>query len=135
MIEATGGARLGIVILAVADLARARAFYESAFGWAAEVDTAVYVEFRLPAGMRVGIYERAAFGRNVGQAPDEVRAGSVAPTELYLFPDDHDATEARLLAAGGRRLSALARRDWGDDVAYFADPDGTVIALARSPAG
>ena len=129
----TGDARLGIVILAVADLARARAFYGSAFGWSADVDTAVYVELRLPAGMRLGIYERRAFGRNVGEAPVEVAAGSLSPIELYLFPDDLDVAIARLLAAGGRELSPLAHRDWGDDVAYFADPDGNIIALARSP--
>ena len=29
-------------------------------------------------------------------------------------------------------LSPLAPRDWGDEAAYFADPDGVVIAVARS---
>jgi hypothetical protein len=28
-------------------------------------------------------------------------------------------------------LDPLRRRDWGDEVAYFADPDGNVVALAR----
>ena len=127
------GARLGIVILAVGDLARAADFYRAAFGWPAEVETPVYVEFRLPAGMRLGLYRREAFGRNVGAAPHERPPGSLAPTELYLFPVDLEFSLERALAAGARLLSPIARRDWGDDVAYVADPDGNVIALARSP--
>lgn len=129
----TGGSSLGIVILAVADLPRSVAFYRSAFGWTASVDTPVYVEFQLPAGMRLGLYRRAGFARNIGEAPHEIPPGTVAATELYLFPDDLEATVERLVSAGGRPLSALIRRDWGDEVAYFADPDGNVLALARSP--
>jgi predicted enzyme related to lactoylglutathione lyase len=127
----TGGARLGLVILAVADLPRASTFYRSAFDWVTEVDTPVYVEFALPAGMRLGLYGCAAFGRNLGVAPAAIPTGSVGATELYLSPDDLDGTASRLVTAGARPLSPLARRDWGDDVAYFADLDGNVIALAR----
>jgi predicted enzyme related to lactoylglutathione lyase len=127
----TEGARLALVILAVGDLPRARGFYRSAFGWPAEVDLPVYVEFRLPAGMRLGLYAREAYARNVGGMPHGIPAGSVSTAELYLFPDDLEATAARLVAAGARPLSPLAHRDWGDGVAYFADPDGNVIALAR----
>lgn len=127
----TGDARLQLVLLAVPDLPRARAFYRSAFGWPADVDQPVYVEFRLPDGMRLGLYARDAFARNVGVPPLGVPAGSIAATELYLYPDDLEATAARLVEAGARPLSALAARDWGDEVAYFADLDGTVIALAR----
>jgi uncharacterized protein len=127
----TGDVNLGLVILAVDDLPRARAFYLSAFGWEVEVDLPVYVELRLPAGMRLGLYQRAAFGRNVGEMPPGVAAGALATTELYLRPDDLEATVSRLLAAGARTLRPLELRDWGDEVAYFADPEGTVIAVAR----
>jgi catechol 2,3-dioxygenase-like lactoylglutathione lyase family enzyme len=123
--------RLGLVVLAVSELPRAVSFYRSAFGWTVAVDSPVYVELALPEGMRLGIYERTAFARNVGEVPQLVPAGALAATELYLYPDDVDSALARLGAAGARELSPLARRDWGDEVAYFADPDGNVLALAR----
>ena len=126
-------ASLGIVILATDELARSRSFYASAFGWPIEVDTSVYVEFRLPAGMRLGLYEREAFGRNVGEVPRQTLIGTLAATELYLYPDDIDAAIGRLTASGSRPLSPRALRSWGDEVAYFADPDGNVLALARPP--
>jgi uncharacterized glyoxalase superfamily protein PhnB len=37
----------------------------------------------------------------------------------------------RLHSAGARALSPLGPRDWGDEAAYFADPDGNVLVVAR----
>ena len=123
-------ARLALVVLAVADLARARAFYDAAFGWPVEVDVAVYVEYTLPAGLRLGLYERAGFARNTGEPPASSPPAGTTATELYLFPDDLSAAIERVEAAGARALSPRAPRDWGDEAAYFADPDGNVLVLA-----
>ncbi|MBI2932661.1 MAG: VOC family protein, partial [Planctomycetes bacterium] len=38
---------------------------------------------------------------------------------------------ARIEATGARLLSARAPRPWGDEAAYYADPDGNVVVLAR----
>jgi predicted enzyme related to lactoylglutathione lyase len=119
------------VIVAVSDLPASRAFYDRAFGWTATVETPVYVEYGLPGGMRVGLYEREGFGRNTGVVPVAVPEGALAPVELYVGVDDVDAALERVLEAGGRLLAPAAERDWGDLVAYAADPDGTVLALAR----
>jgi len=61
------GTRLAIVILGVADIPRALGFYRSVFGWTLEVETPVYVEFSLPDDMRLGLYQRDAFARNVNE--------------------------------------------------------------------
>jgi uncharacterized glyoxalase superfamily protein PhnB len=70
---------------------------------------------------------------NVGELPRGIPGGTLAATELYLYQDDLEVAVQRVIAAGARPLSPIAHRDWGDDVAYLADPDGNVIALARSP--
>jgi len=119
------------VILAVADLPRALAFYRTAFGWRQTVDVPVYAEFEVPGGMRLGLYRREAFAANTGRVPFRVPSGELAPTELYFHPEDLPAAIARAAAAGAKALSPLARRDWGDEAAYFADPDGNVLVLAR----
>lgn len=120
-----------LTILAVSDVARAAAFYREAFGWAQLVDVPVYAELTLPGGMRLGLYEREGFGRNTGQVPARVPDGALAPTELYLYSDDVEGTIARLVTMGARLLSPLQERPWGDEAAYFADPDGNVIVVAR----
>lgn len=130
-IAAKPQARHTLTILAVEDLAGAVRFYTAAFGWPQVVDVPVYAEFALPEGMRLGLYERQGFGRNTGQVPARLPPDELAPTELYFHVDDIADALARLQAAGARLLSALAVRDWGDEAAYFADPEGNVLVVAR----
>jgi len=120
-----------LTILAVADFERAVAFYRAAFGWPAKVDVPVYVEFELPDGRGLGVYKREAFALNTGQAPALPAGGAISGAELYFHCDDLPGAIGRMEAAGGRLLSALAPRGWGDEAAYYADPDGNVLVLAR----
>ncbi len=120
-----------LTILAVENLSRSVAFYAESFGWRQVADAPVYAECALPGGMRLGLYERQGFGRNTGRVPARIAVGELAPTELYFYADDLRATVDRLKGAGARVLSALAPRDWGDEAAYFADPDGNVVVIAR----
>jgi uncharacterized glyoxalase superfamily protein PhnB len=125
-------ARHVLTVLAVPDLVRAAEFYERAFGFRREVSVPVYVELAVPGGMRLGLYERRSFGRNTNQVPVETPSGELAATELYFHVDDLDAAVERLRAAGARELSARAKRDWGDEAAYFADPFGNVVVVAKT---
>ena len=125
--------RLDLVILAVTDLPRAVAFWCAALELRPRVQVPVYVELELPGGMALGLYEREGFGRNTGQTPSLAVPGAIQPTELYFRCDDLDAAIARLEHAGARCLSPRAPRDWGDEAAYYADPDGNVVVVARAP--
>ena len=125
---------LMLTILAVRDLTQAIKFYGDAFGWPQMVDTPAYAEFDMGDGRHLGLYDRRSFGVNTGQVPVDTPGGALTGTELYFYADDrHDLEQAiaRLEGAGARKLSALATRDWGDEAAYFADPDGNVLVMAR----
>ena len=120
-----------LTILAVDDLERAAGFYEQAFGWPRSVSVPVYVELDA-AGMRLGLYLREGFAKNTGgEIPAARPPRGTSATEIYLHCDDLDDVIARLRAIGARVLSELAPRPWGDDAAYFADPEGNVVAVAR----
>jgi predicted enzyme related to lactoylglutathione lyase len=121
------------VIFAVSDLARSLEFYERAFGWPRNewIDYGNYVELLPPGGGALGLFERAGFASMVGGAPVDVPEGSVAPAYLYVRVEDVEATVARLEEAGGRPLSPLAGRSWGERAAWFGDPDGNVVAVAE----
>jgi len=125
--------RHALTILAVEDLPRAREFYRAALGVEPAVSTPVYAELALGT-QRIGVYQREGFGRNTGRAPMEIPAGEFSPCELYLYADDLEAAMARVEAAGARALDPRRARPWGDEVAYYADPDGHVLALARTAA-
>ena len=51
---------------------------------------------------------------------------------MYVRVDDLDETVARIETAGGRPLSPVRERQWGETAAWFADPDGNLLAVARS---
>lgn len=121
-----------LTILAVDDPVRAATFYRGVFGWPVQVEVPVFIQLALPDGTGVGLYERHAFAANTGIVPAPVAAGASSATELYFLCDDVDGVIGRLGAHGARELSPLSSRPWGDEVAYFRDPDGNVIAVARS---
>jgi len=125
------GAQHVLTILAVEDLARSVAFYREAFGWPTRVEVPVLVEFELPDGRGLAVYVREGFGRNTNKLPQTIPDGEIGGAELYFHCDDLEALIGRLEAAGAQPLSPLAARDWGDEAAYFADPDGHVLAVAR----
>ena len=122
------------VIFGVADLARSGEFYDRAFGWARNPLVAGfsnYVEYLPPDGGAVGLYARDGFAQEVGAKPVEIDDELVASSYLYMRVDDVDATVDSIVAAGGRPLSTLADRAWGERAAWFADPDRNVIAVAQ----
>jgi lactoylglutathione lyase len=120
------------VIFAVQDLARSLEFYERAFGWPRNerIDFSNYAELVTPGGETLGLFERDGYARITGGEPADVPEGRIAPSYLYMRVEDVDAAVARIEAAGGRPLSALAERSWAERAAWFADPDGNVVAVA-----
>ena len=120
------------VIFAVDDLERSLASYERAFGWPRNqrIDYRNYVELHPPDGGTLGLYERDGFAGTVGAEPVTPPDDAVAPAYLYVRVEDVRDTADRMADAGFRPLSPLKRREWGEDAAWFADPDGNVVAVA-----
>lgn len=121
-----------IFILYVADQARSRDFYRAALAVEPALDVPGMTEFPLPGGAALGLMPEAGIRRLLGAAlPDPATAGGAPRAELYVRVEEAEAAHARALAAGGREVSEVSRRDWGDAVGYLLDPDGHVVAFAR----
>ncbi len=120
-----------LTIVAVEELDRSVAFYRAGFGLTPRVETPVYVELALPGGRGLGLYQRDGYARNTGRPAQRVGDGRVGGVELYFHCEDLDASIDALRAAGAEELSPRALRDWGDEAAYFSDPDGNVLVIAR----
>lgn len=129
--QPTPTADLALLILATSALDAAVDFYERVFRWPVAVRSTRYVEFTLPRGLRLGVYERAGFAANTGVFPRGVDDAELSGAELYLYVRDADAVGRACVANGARLLSPWQRRDWGDEAAYFRGPDGTTLVLAR----
>jgi uncharacterized protein len=118
-------------ILYVADPVRSRDFYRAVLGFAPRLDVPGMTEFELSETSVLGLMPEGGIRRLLGAClPDPARANGTPRAELYLVVDSPAEAHARALAAGGRELAPLERRDWGDFVSYCLDPDGHVLALA-----
>lgn len=56
-------------ILYISNLARARAFYDRAFGFRTGVVTPVYVKYRISAGARLGLMPQGNTRHFLGEVP------------------------------------------------------------------
>ena len=123
--------QLTMTVLAVTDLKRSVAFYKAAFDWPVRIEAPVLVEFELPGGGGLAVYQREYFSKNTGETPQATPATGTTTVELYFCCADLKSSMMRMSAAGGRLISPLADRPWGDEAAYYADPDGNVLVLSR----
>jgi catechol 2,3-dioxygenase-like lactoylglutathione lyase family enzyme len=122
-----------LVVLYVADQARARDFYRAVLALEPTLDVPGMTEFPLPGGARLGLMPEAGIRRLLGDAlPDPAKAAGVPRAELYLRVTEPAAYHARALAAGARELSPLMPRDWGDTAAYSLELDAHVLAFAAA---
>jgi uncharacterized protein len=121
-----------LFVLFVRDQARSSSFYAQALGSAPVLDVPGMTEFSLGGEAGLGIMPEAGIRRLLGPGlPDPATAHGTPRSELYLVVEDPAACHARALAAGGRELSPLAERPWGDLAAYCLDPDGHIVVFAE----
>ena len=122
-----------MIILYVADQARSREFYRAVLGVAPRLDVPGMTEFPLMDHVSLGLMPEGGTTSFLGTALPPAASGNGIPRcELYLHVDDPAKSFEILTENGGTALGAAAPRPWGDTVAYGADPDGHVIALAKA---
>lgn len=113
------------VILYVADQGRARRFYADVLAAVPSLDVDGMTAFEL-GGATLGLMPAA----NIAALVPGLTPGNGQRSEVYLRRADAAAILARVAPAGGRVLSELAPRSWGETVGYALDPDGHVLAVA-----
>lgn len=124
--------RLSLVTLGVADVGRARAFYE-ALGLVAGGPSEAAVAFFDMDGVILSLYGREALAEDAGAAADG--AGFAGVTLAWNLADRAgvDAALTAAEAAGGRIAVAAREVFWGGYSGYFTDPDGHLWEVAHNP--
>ena len=117
-------ARLSIVTLGVADLIRARRFYE-ALGWQVTAGSSDEIVWFKTADSLLGLYKREELASDAGL--EVGRPGDFGGIMLGLNVESEelvDSVLAEAVSAGARLVSSPIKADWGGYRGYFADPDG-----------
>jgi catechol 2,3-dioxygenase-like lactoylglutathione lyase family enzyme len=129
-------ARLGLVEIVVADMAKSLAFYRLlGLDVPAGADAEPHVDVALPGGLRLAFDTEAT----IASFHPARKLGTTSRVSLaFAFPDAAavDAAYAQLTGAGHHGELAPFDAFWGMRYAIVHDPDGTGIDLfATLPAG
>ena len=123
--------RVSLITLGVADLERARRFYE-ALGWRTGAAPADDVVFFQAGGMIVGLWSREALAEDSG-VEDSGGWGGITLAHNVRSPAEVDAVIAEAERAGARIARPGAPTFWGGYSGAFVDPDGHAWEVAHNP--
>jgi len=124
--------RISLVTLGVADLERARRFYEEGLGWRRGNDDADVVFFQA-GGSVVALFSREALAADAQVTPQGSGFGGIVLAYNGHSRGEVDAVLAEAEAAGAAILKPAEETFWGGYGGYFADLDGHIWEVAWNP--
>jgi catechol 2,3-dioxygenase-like lactoylglutathione lyase family enzyme len=124
--------RLSLVTLGVADLARARRFYEDGLGWKRGNDNEGVAFYQMP-GMIFALWSRPALADDAGVADSGAAFSGIALAYNARSRVEVDALLAEAKAAGAEVVKLPHDTFWGGYSGYFADLDGHLWEVAHNP--
>jgi predicted lactoylglutathione lyase len=122
---------LTCITLGVADLARARAFYEP-LGWTSPSVPGGDIVFFQAGGMIVALWDRDELAKDSG-VTDGGGWGGVTLAHNVRSPAEVDKVIDAARAAGATIPRAGAATSWGGYSGIFIDPDGHPWEVAHNP--
>jgi catechol 2,3-dioxygenase-like lactoylglutathione lyase family enzyme len=126
-------ARLSIVTLGVADVARSVAFYE-ALGWERCASSMAEIAWFRLTDTYLGLFGADALAEDAGlPGASRGRFGGITLAINVATEAEVGAALEVAVAAGGTLLKAPKRWDFGMLSGYFADPDGHPWEVAYNP--
>jgi catechol 2,3-dioxygenase-like lactoylglutathione lyase family enzyme len=124
--------RISAVTLGVADVTRARGFYER-LGWSAAKGSDDKAAFFQMNGLALMLYSLKDLAKDAGVERPGMGFDNI--TISYNVPSQAEVKQvlAKVKKAGGTILRDAANTFWGGFTAYFADPDGHAWEVAFNP--
>jgi uncharacterized glyoxalase superfamily protein PhnB len=120
-----------IVTVGVADIKRAKAFYE-ALGFPVDKSYGKFVSFNPAGSSGLGLYRWDDLAKDAGvpAAGDGFRGYTFS--YIADSPDEVDAVIAAASAAGATVSKPAEKAEWGGYSGYFTDPDGVLWKVAAN---
>ena len=125
--------RISLITLGVADLARARAFYENGLGWRASPASQGDIVFFQLGGLALALFPRAELAADAGVADEGHGFRGIALAHNVRESRGRRPLLALAEAPGGRITRSAETASWGGRSGYFADPDGHLWEIAWNP--
>ncbi len=123
--------RVSLITLGVADIGKARAFYEG-LGWSTGAEPGDDVVFFQAGGMVVALWDRAKLAADSGVA-DSGGWGGVTLAHNVRSPAEVDEAIEQARGAGATIGREPGETFWGGYSGIFIDPDGYPWEVAHNP--
>ena len=123
--------RLSLVTLGVADLGRARDFYE-ALGWSASGGSSDEIVFFQAGGLVIALWDGTRLADDSGVA-DAGGSGGMTLAHNVRSREEVDAVLGEARSAGAVIPREGAETFWGGYSGIFLDPDGHPWEVAHNP--
>lgn len=124
--------RLSLITLGVADLGRARAFYEQGLGFTKDNDEDGIAFYQLP-GLILALWTREGLAADAAVEDTGATFSGITLAQNVGSPDEVDAVIEQARAAGAHVLKPATATEWGGYSGYVADPDGHPWEIAHNP--
>ena len=119
-------------ILYVSDQQKSKDFYQQLLNIKPSLDVPGMTEFKLNEGVKLGLMPEGGITKILdGKIPHPSSGHGIPRCELYLVVENAQTYINKGIQLGGREISKLSDRDWGDKVGYISDLDGHIIAFAE----
>jgi len=119
-------------ILYVSDQMKSKIFYEELLQIAPSLNVPGMTEFKLSENVKLGLMPENGIAKIISNMLPHPKKGNGIPRcELYLKIKDPKEYIKRGIELGGKEISNLQNRAWGDKVGYISDLDGHIIAFAE----
>ena len=119
-------------ILYVSDQSKSTEFYTNLLQLNPCLDVPGMTEFKINEFTKLGLMPEKGISKIISPIMPNPKEGNGIPRcELYLKVKNSIEYLNRGIKFGGKMISQLKDRDWGDKVSYIADLDGHIIAFAE----
>ncbi len=124
--------RLSLITLGVADVARARKFYE-ALGFKAGSASQDSVAFLDAGGVVLALWGRGSLAEDATIDDSQPGFSGAALAHNARSEAAVDKALAEAVAAGAKLIKPAQKTSYGGYAGYFADPDGHLWEVAHNP--
>jgi len=119
-------------ILYVSDQRLSKEFYSKVLQLKPSLDVSGMTEFTLAENVKLGLMPNDGIAKILTpKVPHPAEGSGIPRCELYLVLDEIEKYFEKAIQYGGKEVSPIKLRDWGDVVGYVSDPDGHILAFAK----
>ncbi len=111
---------------------RSKDFYERLLRIKPSLNVPGMTGFRLFRNVKLGLMPENGIAKIIlNKLPHPNKGNGIPRCELYLKVENPNEHIKRGIELGGKEISKLQDRDWGDKVGYISDLDRHILAFAQ----